>query len=378
MRHSGLITCFLGACLAASSALPCLAGFPVPAETGLFRAYACRPAGEPLRMDGRLDETAWANAEWTADFLDIQGPGLPAPRLRTRVKMLWDANFFYVAAELSEPHVQALLTQRDAVIFHDNDFEVFIDPDGDNHLYYELEINALGTVWDLLLVRPYRDGGPAVNAWDIQGLETAVQVQGTLNDPSDRDTGWTVEIAFPWPVLAQCAGRPAPPGPGDIWRINFSRVQWRTAVRGRKYEKLTDQATGKPLPEDNWVWSPQGLIAMHYPERWGEVLFVDEAFDGNLRRALNSNPEHQALLTGRILMDLYYRQRIRQEEAGGFAATLEELEFTPALMAHDWRLEMTGTAGCFLARLITPGFVLTVDEEGRLERSPLSGTREQP
>ena len=43
---------------------------------------------------------------------------------------------------------------------------MFIDPDGDNHLYYEFEINALNTVWDLLLPKPYRDGGPALNGWE--------------------------------------------------------------------------------------------------------------------------------------------------------------------------------------------------------------------
>ena len=66
------------------------------------------------------------------------------------------------------------MTERDSVIFRDNDFEVFIDPDGDTHAYYELEINALGTVWDLLLLKPYRDGGPAINGWDIA-------------DPDDRE-----------------------------------------------------------------------------------------------------------------------------------------------------------------------------------------------
>jgi hypothetical protein len=28
------------------------------------------------------------------------------------------------------------------------------------------------------------------------------------------------------------------------------------------------------LAEDNWVWSPQGLINMHVPERWGWVEFA--------------------------------------------------------------------------------------------------------
>ena len=60
--------------------------------------------------------------------------------------MLWDDDYFYIGAELREPHVWGTLTAHDSVIFHDNDFEVFIDPNGDNHEYYEFEINALGTV----------------------------------------------------------------------------------------------------------------------------------------------------------------------------------------------------------------------------------------
>lgn len=357
---------------------PAGAEFPVPAATGTPRTYACPPAATAPVIDGKLDDAAWQAAAWTEDFLDIQGAALPAPRLRTRARMLWDQDFFYVAAQLGEPHVWATLTRRDAVIYHDNDFEVFIDPDGDNHLYYELEINALGTEWDLLLIRPYRDGAPAVNAWDIQGLRTGVDVQGTRNDPADTDTGWSVEIAIPWTVLAQCAGRPAPPSPGDIWRVNFSRVQWRTEIVDGRYVKLTDPATGQALPEDNWVWSPQGLIAMHYPERWGEVLFTDNAFDGNLPRTLGTNPEHQAILTGDLLMKLYYAQRRWHEQQGRFAASLGELGFEPGPLAQGWRLELEGQASRFLATLSTGHFTITVNEEGRLVRDPIHPERPRP
>ena len=65
-----------------------------------------------------------------------------------------------------------------------------------------------------------------MNAWEIPGLKSAVFVDGTLNDPRDTDRGWSVEIAFPWRVLAEQARRPAPPREGDQWRVNFSRVQW--------------------------------------------------------------------------------------------------------------------------------------------------------
>ena len=103
--------------------------------------------------------------------------------------MLWDDPCFYIAADLEEPHVWATMEQRDAKIYNDNDFEVFIDPDGDTHLYYEFEINAAGTEWDLLLIKPYRDGAPFVSGWDMAGLRTAVHVWGTINEPHDEDQG---------------------------------------------------------------------------------------------------------------------------------------------------------------------------------------------
>ena len=254
-------------------AVPAQAQVAIPAIPYAPEHYIAFLAPEPLVIDGRLDDPAWQAAPWTGDFVDITGADPLRPRYRTRARMLWDSTYLYIGAELEEPHLQATLTMRDAVIFHDNDFEVFIDPDGDTHEYYELEVNALNTVWDLFLVKPYRDGGPAIDAWDIAGLKTAVSLDGTLNVPTDHDTVWTVEIAIPWDVLGEAAHRPSPPGPGDQWRINFSRVEWRFEPSIAGYVKVVDPTTGKPLPEDNWVWSPQGLVNMHYPEMWGVVQF---------------------------------------------------------------------------------------------------------
>lgn len=230
--------------------------------------YECLRAPAPVSIDGKLDDTAWANAPWTTDFVDIEGDRKPRPRFRTRAKMLWDDTYFYVAAEMEEPHVWATLTEHDSVIFRDNDFEVFLNPTGDGLQYFEFEINALNTGWDLYLAKPYKKQGKADNSWEIPGLKTAVAVQGTLNNPSDTDRGWTVEIAFPWSAFASRAPVKRPQ-PGDTWRVNFSRVQWRVEVKNGKYEKVPG------LKEDNWVWSPQGLIDMHVPEMWGYVRFLD-------------------------------------------------------------------------------------------------------
>jgi hypothetical protein len=281
------------------------------------RGYICYRAPSPVTIDGRLDDPAWRAAPWTEDFVDITGDRQLPPRFRTRAKMLWDDRYFYIAAELQEPHVWGTLTRHDSVIFRDNDFEVFIDPDGDNHNYAELEINALNTTWDLLLPKPYRDGGQAMNEWEISGLRTAVHVDGTLNDPRDTDRGWTVEIAIPWKALGPLTKVPAPPRDGDQWRVNFSRVEWRHRVVGGRYQKVKGRA------EDNWVWSPQGVVDMHRPEQWGYVQFSTAAPG---KAAFRPDPAGPAR---RLLHRIYYAQCAFNEEHNRYARTFKELGFAP-------------------------------------------------
>jgi predicted esterase len=258
--------------LACASAARCAAGdaddWRQKMEPIVPQGYLCRHTDTPIVIDGNLDDAAWADAPWTTDFVDIQGTSKPTPRFHTHAKMLWDDDYLYIAAELEEPHVWATLTQHDSVIFQDPDFEVFINPRGDTHSYYEFEMNALNTGWDLMLERPYMDEGRANNAWDIPGLKTAVHVNGTINNPSDTDRGWTIEIAFPWKVLAERARHPGPPVEGEQWRIDFSRVEWQITTNGGEYKKVPHTR------EDNWIWSPPGVIDMHRPEMWGLLQFT--------------------------------------------------------------------------------------------------------
>ncbi len=305
------------------------------------KGYVCYRAPSAITIDGKLNDEAWKAAPWTDTFIDIEGDKKPRPRHRTRVKMLWDAQYLYIGAEMIEPHVWATLTQHDSVIFHDNDFEVFLDPDGDNHLYAELEINALNTTWDLLLTKPYKDGGRAINAWEIPGLKTAVHIDGTLNDPRDTDRGWSVEIAWPWKGLAELTPRPVPPKDGDQWRINFSRVEWQHEVIEGKYRKVKD------TPEDNWVWSPQGVIDMHRPERWGAVQFSTEK-PGTA--AFRPDPDRQAR---HLLHRVYYAQR-DYRKARGVWGSLEELRLAKLPEVKRGQLVLERTASNFEATLTLP------------------------
>jgi len=241
------------------------------------RSYIAFKTDEVLTIDGKADESAWEKAPWSDDYIDIEG--VVTPTYKTRMKMLWDADYLYVMAEMEEPHVWATLKERDTVIFYNNDFEIFIDPDGDTHNYYEYEMNAHNTLWDLFLTKPYRNGGKVLDSWDIQGVKSAVDIRGTLNDPSDRDEGWSVEIALPWKVITEAAKEGKIPE-DDFWRLNFSRVNWDFDLTDGRYSRKKD-ANGKFLPEYNWVWSPQGVVNMHEPEHWGYVYFSSETVGGN-------------------------------------------------------------------------------------------------
>ena len=288
--------------------------FPEPTAKYSPRTYVCYKTKTPIVIDGKMDESSWENTDWTQLFVDIEGNKKPDPYFETRLKMLWDEKYFYFGAILEEPHVWATLTMRDAVIFKDNDFEIFLDPDGDTHNYYELEVNAFETEWDLILIKPYHDQAKvAVDSWDIPGLITKVHVDGSLNDPSDIDKGWSVEIAIPWKALEECAPN-FHPQESEQWKVNFSRVQWEVEI-------IKDQYVKTDAPEHNWVWSPQGLIYMHMPELWGIVQFTQAPPE-------QGNVEFQESKIDQIkwaLRQVYYRQRNYFFKNNRYTASLKEL-----------------------------------------------------
>lgn len=313
-------------------------------------------------IDGHLNDEVWQQAAWTDLFTDIEGDLKPAPTYETRVKMAWDNEHLYIAAEMKEPHVWANLTKHDEVVFYDNDFEVFIDPDNDTHQYFEVEVNALNTIFDLFLSKPYRNNNGALIAWDLHGLQSAVQVQGTLNDPTDTDEGWTVEMAIPFRSVT-LGNVTRVPTEGSLWRINFSRVQWDVDVVNGRYVKRKGE-DGKPLPEYNWVWSPQGVINMHLPERWGYLYFSQQP--AGEQRIDFAMPYVE--MQKQYLWLVYYRQKEYFGKHGRYSKSLKELGLRNGKVevegkANQLKLE-AGTLQ-FMAAIQGPdGKVWSINENG--------------
>ncbi|MDN5200412.1 carbohydrate-binding family 9-like protein [Fulvivirgaceae bacterium BMA10] len=301
--------------------------------------YVCFRTNNKIKIDGEINEQDWNLAPWTEDFQDIEGDVKPKPRFRTRAKLLWDHKYLYIAAELEEPHIWATLKKDESIIYHDNDFEVFIDPDGDTHQYYELEVNAYGTKWDLMLPKPYKDGGYPINSWEITGLKVGVKLYGTLNKPDDTDDKWTIELALPWKVLKESAPGKRPPRDGDQWKLNFSRVQWDVNIENNEYVKKKDPTTGRLLPENNWVWSPQGIINMHYPEMWGLIQFSKSAVGTNPKVFVDNSNESIKLK----LREIYNKQKRYRRKHGSYSSSAEELNLSKSLMSLKPEIKTTAS-----------------------------------
>ena len=86
--------------------------------------YNCTRAVKPISIDGNLDKFPWNKVEKSRSFVDLV-TGKLAP-MNTQIASLWDEKNLYIAFWIEEPNVQAKLTERDSLIYHENDVEVFI------------------------------------------------------------------------------------------------------------------------------------------------------------------------------------------------------------------------------------------------------------
>lgn len=312
-------------------------------------------------VDGKLDDKVWENVPWTDNFQDIEGDKKPLPLWNTRAKMTWDDKGIYIAAELLEPHVWANLKNYDDIVFYDNDFEIFIDPDNDTHQYYEFEVNAFNTMFDLFMPKPYRNSSGPMIVYNGPGMKWAVDVQGTINNPNDIDKSWTTEIFIPF-MAVSIGVNPKVPLDGEFWRINFSRVEWLTEVKDGKYVKLKD-ANGKSLPEHNWVWSPQGVVNMHFPERWG-YLFFSKPNEGVAAKKY-SIPESEDLK--KYLWHVYYLQKEYLQKNKSYATNLNQLgisESTFNVNGIQNKLWMEATSRQFMVYISNDQTSYSLNDEG--------------
>jgi hypothetical protein len=277
--------------------------------------YTVVKISDKITVDGKDKEKVWEQAKWTDNFTDVETGTLT--NNRARCKLLWNDTCLYVYAEIKEANLWATLKEHDSQVFQDNALEIFICPNGNNFNYVEFQVNGFETTWELFLPKPYRNGGKGLTNWDIKGLKKAVRLNGTINNPKDVDSGWSIELAIP--LKAVMMNGEQPPKIGSIWRMNFSSVQWGLDIVNGKYSKRIDKLTGEPLSPQYSVWSPHGIVDLHYPERWGYVLFYDKPQTASF---LSDNVENAKL----TIWKYYYLQQEFKKLNNTYAASINELK----------------------------------------------------
>lgn len=260
--------------------------------------YKAQKITNQITIDGNIDKPIWQNATWSKRFVDMVTGDFGM--YNTQSAILWNDTHLYFAFKAEEPYLEAKLTERDSIIFLENDLEIFID--GGN-CYYELEVNAANTIYEVFFIwkDAYLKGGKydtpqfdvhqkdaytfggdydrtgasfwkgtnprgirwAFTDFDMEGLETAVQLDGTLNDNNDIDKGWSLEIAIPWESLKILGnGRTVPPTNGDIWNMFLGRFQ-KLVLSGKEVQ-----------PHPAMALNSHGIYDTHMPSKWSKIEFV--------------------------------------------------------------------------------------------------------
>jgi glucose/arabinose dehydrogenase len=215
---------------------------PVAETAALLSPYTCRFTEEPIAIDGTLDEAAWKDAVEVGEFsLPWLGTDARPAAKATRAKLLWDREYLYVAADMDDADLYADITDHDGQIWDNDVFEVFVKPAVDKPAYYEFQVNALNTQFDCFI--PRRGHVGRFKKLHEFGIESAVRLRGTLDDWTDTDEGWSVEMKIPWSSFMHTGGRPEP---GDEWRFALCRYDHDTSREG------PELSTSAPLQERNF------------------------------------------------------------------------------------------------------------------------------
>jgi hypothetical protein len=217
------------------------------------REAECRRVQGRMKIDGVIDEVAWEKAQVLEAFSAFWDKR--RAKSATKARLLWDDKYLYFCAEMEDVDLYADVKEHNGMAWTNDVFELFFKPSEDKLAYYEFQVNALNTQLEMFL--PSRGAGGYQRFAPVSklGMESAVKLYGTLNDPTDRDTGWTVEGRIPWKAFEPTGG---PPKPGEKWRFALCRYDYSVA-----YDR-PDLSSSAPLTQSDF----------HRYEDYGQVTFV--------------------------------------------------------------------------------------------------------
>ena len=179
------------------SALSLFALFTLPGESKeTDEPFKVSKAGTSIQIDGKLD-AAWKQTE--VRTLDHYRRDEKADdRQKTKFRMLWDEENVYVFFECKDKYITARETERDGEPYFDDCAEIFLIPANEQlDMHYGFELNLYKASNDFIFLNRFQNGVHGLIKSYNPDFDVAVSIDGTLNDNSDTDTGWTMDMARP-------------------------------------------------------------------------------------------------------------------------------------------------------------------------------------
>ncbi len=215
------------------------------ATTPKYSIRTVDPTDLEITLDGKLDDEIWSRIP-PAQLLPF---GNQAEKQTTWVKMFVSGGDLFLGGHLADKNIWGTLKNRDDETWKEEVLEFFLDPDGDGKDYLELQITPHNTVFDAKFdKRLGTDRGQSreeqiasAKAWNLEGLQSAVHVDGTLDNAKDEDKMWSVELKLPLKSIPGLGEGKVTPN--DTWAMNFYRFDrpkegttwaygWSTEPRG--------------------------------------------------------------------------------------------------------------------------------------------------
>ncbi len=277
---------------------------PQKYEVGLFQV--------PPVVDGKLQQGEWEGVSWSTYFVSEVNGKPEEGRFATRFKMgVWE-DTVYVLVRMNDDQVWANHTNYYSRYFQDNSIALYIDCNNDEYDYFTIMVNAMGLVRvgynNSMHKKKY------YTAHDL-GIHCDVFVEGTLNDPSDKDQYWQVEMAIPInihfndTVLLK---------PNDSWKLNLARSQWQYVHVNGMYKKVLNAEDGRKYPGECWVWNNTWGNPISKVELWGEAFAPGHKMISDEEQSIKHRIKWE-------LRNVFYAQQLHYKKYGKYANKIGRL-----------------------------------------------------
>ncbi len=150
-----------------------------------------------ITIDGRADEASWQNAK-AHSFENFYKFEKPSDKQNSRFKMLWDEEHIYFFFECDDQFITAREQNQDGEPYFDDCAEIFLIPkDAKINMHLRYEVNLYKSSNDFVFINDIYDNENFVVKSFNPDFDVEVTVNGSINDNSDIDKGWTMEFAIP-------------------------------------------------------------------------------------------------------------------------------------------------------------------------------------